>query len=81
MFADERRRRILELVNARGRMRVRELAQLVGVTEPTVRKDITDLDSQRLLRRTHGGALAPPRPCSRTGAGPSSSTRCTTTTP
>ena len=58
MFADERRRRILELVNARGRVRVSELAQLVGVTEPTVRKDITDLDGQRLLRRTHGGALA-----------------------
>ncbi len=58
MFADERKRRILELVNARGRVRVSELAQLVGVTEPTVRKDITDLDAQRLLRRTHGGALA-----------------------
>ncbi len=58
MFADERRRRILELVNARGRVRVSELAQLVGVTEPTVRKDITDLDGQRLLRRTHGGAVA-----------------------
>ena len=58
MFADERRRRILELVNARGRVRVSELAHLVGVTEPTVRKDITDLDGQRLLRRTHGGALA-----------------------
>ena len=39
-------------------MRVRELADLVGVTEPTVRKDITDLDAQRLLRRAHGGALA-----------------------
>ncbi|MCU1490506.1 MAG: hypothetical protein JWM85_1911, partial [Acidimicrobiaceae bacterium] len=58
MFADERRRRILELVNARGRVRVSELAQLVGVTEPTIRKDVTDLDGQRLLRRTHGGALA-----------------------
>lgn len=58
LFADERRRRILELVNAHGRVRVSELAQLVGVTEPTVRKDITDLDGQRLLRRTHGGALA-----------------------
>jgi DeoR/GlpR family transcriptional regulator of sugar metabolism len=58
MFADERRRRILEIVNAHGRVRVSELAGLVGVTEPTVRKDITDLDGQRLLRRTHGGALA-----------------------
>jgi DeoR/GlpR family transcriptional regulator of sugar metabolism len=58
LFADERRGRILEIVNARGRARVSELAELVGVTEPTVRKDITDLEEQRLLRRTHGGALA-----------------------
>jgi DeoR/GlpR family transcriptional regulator of sugar metabolism len=58
LFPDERRRRILEIVEARGRVRVRELAQMVGVTEPTIRKDIGDLDRQRLLRRTHGGALA-----------------------
>ena len=55
---DERRGRILEIVNARGGVRVSELAGLVGVTEPTVRKDIADLEDQRLLRRTHGGALA-----------------------
>lgn len=58
MFADQRRRRILEIVNARGSARVRDLAEIVAVTEPTIRKDISDLDSQRLLRRTHGGALA-----------------------
>jgi DeoR/GlpR family transcriptional regulator of sugar metabolism len=58
LFADERRRMILEIVEAHGRVRVRELARMVGVTEPTIRKDITDLDRQRLLRRTHGGALA-----------------------
>lgn len=58
MFPGERRRRILEIVNDRGSIRVTELAEMVGVTEPTVRKDISDLDAQRLLRRTHGGALA-----------------------
>jgi DeoR/GlpR family transcriptional regulator of sugar metabolism len=58
LFAAERRRRILEIVNARGRVKVSQLAQLVGVTEPTIRKDINDLGSQRLLRRAHGGALA-----------------------
>lgn len=57
-FAEERRSRILELVQSRGRIRTSELAELLGVTEPTVRRDIADLDRQRLLRRTHGGALA-----------------------
>ena len=58
LFGAERRRRILEIVNARGRVKVSQLAELVGVTEPTVRKDINDLDAQHLLRRAHGGALA-----------------------
>jgi DeoR/GlpR family transcriptional regulator of sugar metabolism len=58
LLPDERRRRILEIVETHGRVRVRELAQMVGVTEPTIRKDISDLDRKRLLRRTHGGALA-----------------------
>jgi DeoR/GlpR family transcriptional regulator of sugar metabolism len=58
VFGEERRRQILELVEAQGRVRVRDLAALIGVTETTVRKDIADLDRGRLLRRTHGGAIA-----------------------
>ncbi len=57
-FTEERRARILEVLDARGRIRVSELAALLGVAEPTVRKDVTDLDKQGLLRRTHGGVLA-----------------------
>lgn len=58
VFTEERRTQILELVEARGRVRVTELAALLHVAEPTVRKDIADLDRHGLLRRTHGGALA-----------------------
>lgn len=57
-FAMERRERISRLVNERGRVRTSELAQLFNVTEPTIRKDITDLESRDLLRRAHGGAVA-----------------------
>ncbi len=57
-FAMERRERIWRLVNERGRMRTSELAQLFTVTEPTIRKDIADLESRDLLRRAHGGAVA-----------------------
>ena len=57
-FTEERRARILEVVASRGRVRVTDLAELLAVAEPTVRKDIADLDRQGLLRRTHGGALA-----------------------
>jgi len=57
-FAMERRERIWRLVNERGRVRTSELAQLFEVTEPTIRKDIADLESRDLLRRAHGGAVA-----------------------
>lgn len=57
-FTEERRTRVLEIVNTRGRIRAIELAELLEVAVPTVRKDIADLDRQHKLRRTHGGALA-----------------------
>jgi DeoR/GlpR family transcriptional regulator of sugar metabolism len=58
VFAEERHARILELLDERGRVRNSELAAVLGVTEPTVRKDIADLARQQRLRRTHGGAIA-----------------------
>lgn len=57
-FAEERRARIVELVNSRGRVKVTDLADQLQVTQPTIRKDIAVLDSERKLKRTHGGALA-----------------------
>jgi DeoR/GlpR family transcriptional regulator of sugar metabolism len=58
IFAVERRERIRRLVNEHGRVRTSELAQLLDVTEPTIRKDILDLEAQKLLVRAHGGAVA-----------------------
>ena len=58
VFADERQAQIAELISVRGRVRMRELAKLFGVTEPTIRKDLTVLQDQGVLKRTHGGALA-----------------------
>jgi DeoR family fructose operon transcriptional repressor len=57
-FADERQARIAELVAVRGRARIGELAAAFGVTEPTIRKDLSALQQQGRLKRTHGGALA-----------------------
>ncbi|MDX6724911.1 MAG: DeoR family transcriptional regulator, fructose operon transcriptional repressor [Solirubrobacteraceae bacterium] len=58
VFADERQQRIAELVAVRGRARIGELARTLGVTEPTVRKDLSALQEQGILKRTHGGAIA-----------------------
>lgn len=58
VFGEERRREIVALVQSLGRIRVRDVAVQLGVTEATVRKDIADLDRLHLLKRTHGGAIA-----------------------
>jgi len=53
-----RHHHIIQLVNTRGTIAVSELAQLTGVSEVTVRQDLTLLERDRLLRRVHGSALA-----------------------
>jgi DeoR family fructose operon transcriptional repressor len=58
VFAEERRQRILSMLSTRGRVRISELVTLMNVSEPTIRKDLSALEAQRLLRRTHGGAIA-----------------------
>ena len=58
IFGVERREQLLRLVNERGRVRTGELAQLLDVTEPTIRKDISDPESLGLIVRAHGGAVA-----------------------
>lgn len=57
MFALERQKRIMELLNADGAVLVSKLSSELGVTDETVRRDLEKLESKELLRRTHGGAL------------------------
>lgn len=57
MKATDRHRAILELVRARD-TNVEQLSTALGVSEATVRRDLTLLAKQRQLVRTHGGAMA-----------------------
>ncbi|WP_449374090.1 DeoR/GlpR family DNA-binding transcription regulator [Arthrobacter psychrolactophilus] len=61
MFAEERQRRIAELVAAQGRVSVNELAELFSVTQETVRRDLATLEESGHLRRVHGGAVGSDR--------------------
>lgn len=49
--------RILELLDAQGSVRVDELAEELGVSSVTVRKDLERLEVSGHLTRTHGGAV------------------------
>ncbi|GAB2699357.1 DeoR/GlpR family DNA-binding transcription regulator [Paenibacillus thermoaerophilus] len=58
MLAAERLQRIVEWVNERGSMRVTELAEVCGVTEETIRRDLDRLENEGKLKRSHGGAIS-----------------------
>jgi DeoR family transcriptional regulator of aga operon len=49
---------ILETLSRDGSVAVTELADGLGVSVSTIRRDLELLDEQRLLSRTHGGAVA-----------------------
>ncbi len=58
MLASQRRAAILSIVQDAGAARVSELVEQLGVSDMTVRRDIERLDTEGLLERVHGGALA-----------------------
>lgn len=58
MLTVDRRHRILERVAEQQTIHIGELAQELGVSEMTIRRDITRLERDGFLRRTYGGATA-----------------------
>jgi DeoR/GlpR family transcriptional regulator of sugar metabolism len=57
MLHIEREIEIIDILNKRGSVTVRELVERFDVTEVTVRRDLQKLEERNLLRRTHGGAI------------------------
>lgn len=57
MYAEERQQAILSRARDRGRVEVSALATEFDVTPETVRRDLTAMERQGLLRRVHGGAI------------------------
>jgi DeoR/GlpR family transcriptional regulator of sugar metabolism len=57
LYLEERRQEILKLVEETGRMSVAALSQRLGVSEVTIRADLQALAEQKLIIRTHGGAI------------------------
>jgi DeoR family transcriptional regulator, fructose operon transcriptional repressor len=56
-FPEQRRGLILDRLRAEGRADAAAIAEELGVTGETVRKDLMALDQLGLLRRVHGGAV------------------------
>jgi len=57
MNFQKRKNIILKLVDDLGELSVKDLAEQIGTSEITVRRDLTILASDGLIYRTHGGAM------------------------
>ncbi len=57
-LAPRRQQRLLSIVSSRRGVRLEDLSAALGVSQATVRRDISELAAQGLLRRVHGGAVA-----------------------
>jgi DeoR family fructose operon transcriptional repressor len=55
--APQRHQVILRKLRVEGQLRALEVANELGVTHETVRKDLLQLESRGLLKRVHGGAV------------------------
>lgn len=57
MFKSERQQRIIALLKEQEYMGVGELGRLLYVSEPTIRRDLSALEKEGIIRRSHGGAI------------------------
>lgn len=57
MLTAERKRWLLDVLKAEGKLLASDLSKRLGVSEDTVRRDLRELDRAGLLQRVHGGAL------------------------
>ncbi len=55
----QRRKHILDHIRKDGFVKVSELAEALGVTQTTIRKDLKFLEAQGVLQRAHGSAISP----------------------
>src|SRR5690606_9437925 len=61
LLARQRQQQILAAVSQHGGVRVAEMVDQLGVSEMTIRRDISSLVRRGLVARVHGGAVAPSR--------------------
>ncbi|MDK2952472.1 MAG: DeoR family transcriptional regulator, fructose operon transcriptional repressor [Kosmotogales bacterium] len=58
MLTEERLNKILDLLNKQGRVKSKHLAEILSVSEVTIRNDLNILEKKGLLSRVHGGAVS-----------------------
>src|SRR5215475_12704744 len=62
LLAEERRRKILEIVGETGRVTINDIVKRLAVSAVTARSDLDALSSAGSLVRSHGGGVRPVEP-------------------
>ena len=58
LSVDDRRNKIFEMLNRTGKVKVIDLSKLFGISEVTIRNDLSELENAGCLERIHGGAIS-----------------------
>ena len=56
-MSKDREKQILEILLKQKNVTVKELSELLFISEPSVRRDLASLEKQNLIKRVHGGAV------------------------
>ncbi|AIM15309.1 MULTISPECIES: DeoR/GlpR family DNA-binding transcription regulator [Neobacillus] len=56
MLTPERHQIILQLLKEKGIVKIQEIMELTNSSESTIRRDLSQLEEQKFLKRIHGGA-------------------------
>src|SRR5437764_13641530 len=62
LLAEERRRKILEIVDQTGRVTIGDIVKRLSVSAVTARSDLDALSSSGTIVRSHGGGVRPLEP-------------------
>jgi DeoR family transcriptional regulator, fructose operon transcriptional repressor len=57
IYAEERQKKIFELIKEKGRITVKELSGFFNISDVTIRNDLKILSDSGSILRTHGGAI------------------------
>ena len=57
MLTEERKKKIVQLVENEGIVQIQKLTETFNVSIYTIRRDLCDLEDKGLLKKTHGGAV------------------------
>lgn len=57
MLTEERKKKIIKMLDTDGIVQIQHLAEVFDVSIYTIRRDLSDLEEKGMLKKTHGGAV------------------------